>query len=153
MKVVIIYCSKHHKNTKKLLDSIEDENLTLIEAKNDLQIDLNKYDIIGFASGIYYQNFDELIIYNLEKFLPQNKDVFFIYTCGIKRNIYTNKIIKLAKSRNSNILGIYSSRGYDTFGPFKFIGGIAKNHPNSKDISGVIDFYKNILVMYNEKLK
>ena len=25
-------------------------------------------------------------------------------------------------------------KGYDTFGPFKLVGGIAKNHPDEKDL-------------------
>ena len=41
--------------------------------------------------------------------------------------------------------GKYSCKGYDTFGPFKLIGGIAKGHPNEKDLAGAVEFYQNIL--------
>lgn len=35
--------------------------------------------------------------------------------------------------------------GYDTFGPFKLVGGIAKGHPDDKDLADAVAFYKGIL--------
>lgn len=51
-----------------------------------------------------------------------------------------------AENENSDDLHIYTSwkhkkvvnfpcRGFDTFDPFKKIGGVAKGHPNEKDLS------------------
>lgn len=41
--------------------------------------------------------------------------------------------------KRSKVIGKFGCRGYDTFGPFKLVGGIAKGHPNEEDIkrSGV----------------
>ena len=33
---------------------------------------------------------------------------------------------------------------YDTFGPFKLVGGIAKGHPDDKDIQNAVEFVKNL---------
>ena len=39
------------------------------------------------------------------------------------------------KHRNRyTILGTFSCRGYDTFGPFKLISGMAKGHPDADDL-------------------
>ena len=38
----------------------------------------------------------------------------------------------------------YHCRGYDTFGFFEKIGGIAKGHPNEKDFKKAREFIKNI---------
>ena len=32
--------------------------------------------------------------------------------------------------------------GYDTFGPFKLVGGIAKGHPTEAEIKGAVEFYQ-----------
>lgn len=55
MKTAIVYCSVHHGNTKKLLDAIASENqVDLIDVTQNPDVDLNAYDRIGFAFGIYY---------------------------------------------------------------------------------------------------
>ena len=55
MKTAIVYYSKHHGNTKKLLDAIAAAaDIDLIDVTSDESMDLSGYDRIGFASGIYY---------------------------------------------------------------------------------------------------
>mgnify|MGYP004551462431 CR=1 FL=1 len=36
-------------------------------------------------------------------------------------------------------------KGYDTFGSFKLIGGVAKGHPNDKELGAAVDFFENLL--------
>ena len=33
---------------------------------------------------------------------------------------------------------------YDTFGPFKLVGGIAKGHPDEEDIKNTVEFVKGL---------
>lgn len=42
------------------------------------------------------------------------------------------------------MLGEFSCKGYDTFGPFKLIGGIAKGHPDTQDLENARKFYRKI---------
>ena len=98
MKTAIVFYSRHHGNTKKLLDAIAEKYpVTLIDATKNPSPDLSGYDAIGFASGI-----------------------------------------------QAEILGRYECFGFNTFGPFKLIGGIAKGHPDSNEISGAVKFYKQL---------
>ena len=54
MKTAIIYYSKHHGNTKKLIDAIAAKHdITAINASETKTADLSGFDRIGFASGIY----------------------------------------------------------------------------------------------------
>jgi len=41
-------------------------------------------------------------------------------------------------------MGSYGCRGYDTYGPFKLVGGIAKGHPTEEEIDGAVAFYNKI---------
>ena len=147
MKTAIIYYSKHHENTKKLLDAIREahpDDVTLIDVLAADAADLSEYDAVGFASGIYYSKFEKRVISFARDFLPEGKDVFFIYTCGSKRDGYTKSIREALKGKNANILGEYGCLGYDTFGPFKLIGGIAKKHPDSEEIQEAVSFYNHL---------
>ena len=46
---------------------------------------------------------------------------------------------------NFDFSGAFHCKGYDTFGPFKIIGGIAKKHPDEKDLANACVFFENIL--------
>lgn len=142
MKTAIVYYSKHHGNTKKLLDAIAEKNeVTLIDVLNPCTADLSSFDAIGFASGIYYSKFHKTLLKFAEEKLPQKKKTFFIYTYGAKKDGYTSAITEAVKKHNAHILGEYGCFGFNTFGPFKLIGGIAKGHPDNEDLRTAVDFY------------
>lgn len=145
MKVLIVYHSEHHNNTKKLVEAIAQQgDVTLADTSNARNINWSDYDLVGFASGIYYQKFHDDILKCAKEYLPQDKQVFFLYTCGVKRNTYIDSIKQIADSKNAKIIGSYGCPGFDTFGPFKLIGGIAKGRPNNEDIEGAVKFFADI---------
>ena len=145
MKTAIIYYSKHHGNTKMLLDEIAKKHeVTLIDAATDTSVNLSEFDRIGFASGIYYSKFHKTLLKFAEEKLPVGKQVFFIYTCGAEKDNYTNAISDVARKKNAKILGSFGCLGLDTFGPFKLVGGIAKGHPDKNDLSGALAFYEGL---------
>lgn len=49
---------------------------------------------------------------------------------------------------------ISSCPGYDTFGPFKLVGGIKKGHPNEAEIDAAVNFQgiTNIKIFYALKI-
>lgn len=145
MKTAVIYYSKHHGNTKKLLDSIaEKHDVCLIDATQDDIPDLEGYDRIGFASGIYYSKFHKKLLKIATERLPSGKQTFFVYTYGAKKNGYTSAIAEAVKLRDAQILGEFGCFGFNTFGPFKLIGGIAKGHPDATDIENFVKFYEEL---------
>lgn len=146
MKIAIVYYSKHHGNTKKVIDAInKDGDITLIDTTKTQTADLSKYDAIGFASGIYYSKFHKSVLKFAENNLPKNKKVFFVYTYGAKKDGYTKAINENAATKSAYVLGEYGCLGFNTFGPFKLIGGMAKGHPDDKELGAAQDFFKNIL--------
>lgn len=145
MKTAIIYYSKHHGNTKKLLEEIGKKNdVTLIDVSNPISTDLSDYDRIGFASGIYYSKFHKRLLAYADTNMPENKECFFIYTYGAEKKGYTNAISDVVNKHNAKILGEFGCLGFNTFGPFRLIGGIAKGHPDKDDIEKAIDFYSSL---------
>ena len=83
MKAAIIYASVHHENTKKVVEAIAGENaVDLIDATKEKERDLSGYDLIGFASGVYYGKFHQTVLNFASVNLPADKDVFLICTCG-----------------------------------------------------------------------
>ena len=87
MRTAIVYTSVHHGNTEKLVKKIAEEcQVDLIDAVKQIDIDLSGYDMIGFASGVYYSKFHQSILKFTEKNLPNDKKVFLICTYGGSAN-------------------------------------------------------------------
>ena len=145
MKTAIVYYSKHHGNTKKLLDAIAAAaEVDLIDVTTDKTADFSGYDRIGLASGIYYSSFAKQIIAYAEEKLPDDKPVFFIYTHGAQKGDFLKGIRAVTQKKNCPEIGEYRCQGYDTFGPFKLVGGLAKGHPTTDEIRKAVKFYKNL---------
>lgn len=145
MKTAIIYYSKHHGNTKKLLDAIAAENeVTLIDVSVQSAADLSEYDRIGLASGIYYSSFAKQVLSFAEANLPESKDVFYIYTHGAPGGNFLKAVREIAEKKRCREIGEYHCQGLDTFGPFKLVGGIAKGHPTKEEIAAAVDSYKTL---------
>lgn len=146
MKTAIVYYSEHHGNTKKLLDAISevDKEVTLINVTEKKEVDLRVYDRIGFASGIYFSKFAEQVLSFASVNLPAEKPVFFIATCGNPTKIYFKSIRRVADDKKCKVLGEYLCLGFDTFGPFKLLGGIQKGHPTEKEIQDAVTFYQGL---------
>lgn len=145
MKTVIVYYSQHHGNTKKLLDAIAaTENVTLIDVTAQPTADLSSYDRVGFASGIYYSSFAKQIVTFASEHLPENNNVFYIYTHGAPKGDFLKAMREIADKKHCKELGEYRCQGYDTFGPFKLIGGIAKGHPTEEEIAAAVEWYTTL---------
>lgn len=145
MKTAIVYYSKHHGNTKKLLDAIAAQHeLTLIDVTQTPAVDLTDFDRVGFASGIYYSKFHKSLLTFAREQLPEGKPVFFLYTYGAEKAGYTEAISEAVKKRGAKVLGAYGCFGFNTFGPFKLIGGIAKGHPNAVELADAVAFYEGL---------
>lgn len=143
MKKVIVYASVHHGNTKKVVKRIAEEcHVDLINATKETNVDLSQYDMVGFASGIFLSNFHESVLKFAENHLPDNKKVFLICTYGGSANYKSIK--KILTKKNATVIGKFGCKGYDTFGPFKLIGGIAKGHPDENDLNKAVSFVKNL---------
>ena len=140
MKTAIVYYSKHHGNTKKLIDAIATSDTTLIDVTKTSTVDLAPYDLIIFASGIYYSQFEKRVMSFVENNLPAEKKTALLYTYGAKRDSYTKKITEAIQQKGSTVIDSYGCLGFDTFGPFKLVGGIAKGHPNADEIDGAVKF-------------
>lgn len=145
MKTAIVYYSKHHGNTKKLLDAIaQKHDVTLLDVTAHPDADLSAFDRIGFASGIYYSKFHKTLLQFADENLPEEKSVFFLYTYGAEKKGYTDTIAAAAKKHHALILGFFGCFGFNTFGPFKLIGGIAKGHPDAADLRNAVKFYETL---------
>ena len=143
MKTAICYYYRHHGNTLRVLEAMAlGQDVDLVDVTCRATVHLDGYDVVGFASGIYYGKFHRAVLQFASQYLPQGKDVFFVCTYGSRKN--TQSIAEVVHAKGSRILGEFGCRGYDTFGPFKLLGGIAKGHPSEDDLRRAVEFYRGL---------
>lgn len=83
MKTAICYYSRHHGNTRQVLEAMAREgDVELIDVTTRQTVRLERYDCIGFASGIYAFAFHPAVAEFARQYLPQGKPVFFVDTYG-----------------------------------------------------------------------
>ncbi len=145
MRTAIVYDSRHHGNTRKLLDAMAAAGeVTLIDVTRQPDEDVSGYDRIGLASGIYYGGFSKQILAYARSHLPEGKAVFYVYTHGAPRGSFLKGIREIVEEKGCREIGEYHCQGFDTFGPFKLVGGIAKGHPTEDEIRAAAEFYRNL---------
>lgn len=158
MKTAILYVSKHHGNTKRLVDAIanahDDVDVIDVRAldKNETP-DLSEYRLIGLASGIYYSEYDRALTRVAANALSQGDMVFALMTYGSKNKWYGKDIDSICRMKQAVLLRIYGCQGWDTWGPFKLGGGIAKDHPTEDEVRGALEFYDKLVEDYGEPIE
>lgn len=143
MSTIIIYESAHHGNTLKLVNAITEAygDVTAVSIEKAGGMDLRQYDRIGIAAGIAFGKFYEATEKFAEESVLVGSSVFLLYTYGSASERYTKSIRSALEGKDCRILGSYGCLGYDTFGPFKLVGGLAKGHPTEDEIAGAVRFY------------
>lgn len=147
MKAAIIYSSSHHMNTKKVLDAIAAKlPVELIPVAKAAETDLSGYSLLGFASGIYKVS----VAPRLKDFMKayqfgKDQKAFLITTSGVLNKKYGSDMKRLLEEKGVEVEGSYSCKGFDTFGPFKYIGGISKGHPNQEELDRAVQFMEKLL--------
>ncbi len=145
MKSIIIYGSHHHGSTEALVTAIaQAHGVDLWNSEGEAACDLCAYDLICFASGIDFGRFYPAVT-KLADALPEGKRVYALFTCAKDNGKYGDEIREIAAKRACIYLGKFGCKGYNTYGPWKLIGGMNKNHPSAAEISSAIAFYEGIL--------
>ena len=147
MKTIILYYSNHHGNTKKLVDAIQasdPENVEILDVTTAGPKDLSGYEWIGVASGIYAGSFGKPLLNYMRDNLTERKNVFILFTSAFNMDSLSSSARKVIEEKKCLVMGQYSCPGYNTFGPFKLVGGTAKGHPTQAEIDGAVKFYKNL---------
>ena len=151
---LIIYQSIHHGNTLKVAKVIGEQLNAEIKTPSEVQTsDINKYDIIGFGSGIYDDKHHKSIFNFIDKLSKQNRKKAFIFsTSGVPIKIlgkkyfldYTKKCSNFLEekltAKGFKVIGDISLPGFNTNVFLKYIGGINKNRPNEEDLTKAKEF-------------
>lgn len=144
-KCLVIYYSYHHGNTEKIADAMaKTMGAKLCPVDKIGENNIEDYELIGFGSGIAFGKHYKRLITEIGKLDLRGKKVFVFSTSGVGSSKFNSALIELLKNTGASVVGDFACKGYDTYGPFKLIGGTAKGHPDYDDITAAEKFIKSI---------
>ncbi len=147
-KIVLLYTSIHHNNTKKVVEYVASHFSYEIDVKDIIKEkspDISDSEWIIFASGIYFNSIHKNMTNYINGADLSGKKVIILYTCGLNYKNYTKATAKQLTERNAEYIGCCHCRGFDTFGPLEKIGGIAKKHPNNADMEKILNSINHLI--------
>ena len=149
MKKSLIIChSEHHGNTKKIAKEIASIlNSELISSYIQVN-NLEKYDLVGFGSGIYYGKFHDNIYEIIDSLPYQNgKPCFIFSTSGSKS--YAERghqsLKEKLKKKGLEVIAEFNCLGFDTALNAE---GINLGRPNEEDLENARKFAERLNYFY-----
>jgi len=151
MRSLLVVFSYHHHNTEKVANVFA--NVLDAQIKSPQQInpeELQKYDLIGFGSGIYGAEHHRSLL-DLADDLPPvtGKNAFIFSTSAImgKSKIAEDhsSLREKLESKGYTIVDEFSCKGFNTNSFLKFFGGMNRGRPNEKDLKSAEDFAKRMM--------
>ncbi|ERK31471.1 flavodoxin domain-containing protein [Clostridium intestinale] len=151
MKSLIIYCSDYKNNTERLAQVFAEKiNSDLINVRNFRDVDLEKYNLIGFGSGVYIEKLSPKLYKLVDKMDLKGKNVFVFSTSGVGMKFYNNSLIKLLRSKGAINKGSFACKGsfnakeFSKNKIFDIMGRLSQGHPNVKDFKKAERFIRKI---------
>lgn len=147
MKTLIICESLHHGNTRKIADAMA--AVMGADVKRPSEVDIYKlaeYDIIGFGSGIYMSKMHKNLLELADKLPKLEKKAFVFSTSGRGTTAkFHDEIKEKLSDKGFKVMDEFGCKGFDTFGPFKFVGGLNKGKPDVADLENAKQFAAKLM--------
>jgi len=145
MKSLIVCVSKSHGNTRRVADRMA--GVLDAEVVSPESVDpgtIREYGLVGFGSGIYYMTMDARLRKLIRRVPAVDRVRAFTFFTSGAREVpllgYHKPVRKRLESKGFEVIGSFSCRGFDTVGPFGFIGGINRGRPNDHDLDRAAKF-------------
>lgn len=132
--------SVHHGNTAKVAESIASVLRADIAVPEAVPYTaLADYSLVGFGSGVYYGQMHPALL-EWVRGLPDSPmagtPAFIFSTSGLPflARLWTAPLRRLLARKGFHIVGEFSCRGFDTWGPLWLTGGLNRKHPDAHDL-------------------
>jgi flavodoxin len=130
--------SVHHGNTLLVAERIAAVLDAMVVDPDEAEVPVTDSTLIGIGSGIYFARFHKSIRDWLKR-LPENAgrghQAFLFSTSGLPflSALYHRPLRRALERKGFEVVGSFSCRGHDTFGPLWILGGLNRKHPSERD--------------------
>lgn len=149
MKALIVCTSVSHGNTRRIAEVMGEVLSAPVMAPE--QVDptaLAGYDLVGFGSGIFRMSFHPQLRSFVRALPPQRPTATFLFsTSGLPEPPFrghTRSLERLLERKGLEVVDTFSCRAFDTYLPFKLVGGIRKGRPDIDDLRAARAFAEHL---------
>lgn len=160
-RCLLVVASVHHGNTAQVAAAIADVlEAEVIRPEDVVPERLGSHDVVGFGSGVYYGGMHDSL-FHLVHGLPdaeagaaaapaaatvRARPAFVFSTSGLPclARMWHAPLKKLLARKGFDVVGEFSCRGFDTWGPLWLAGGLNRKHPDDRDLARARDFARRI---------
>lgn len=146
MKTLIVYKSIHLGSTKKIAQKLAQVLNSDIKEPHEVDLShIQKYDLIGFGSGIYSSNFHQTILDLVDKITDlKDKRVFIFSTSGVIYERCHSVMKQKLLEKNAVIVDEFFCKGLNKNSFLKYFGGMNKGRPNKEDLERAVVFARKL---------
>ncbi|MEV6557719.1 flavodoxin family protein [Nocardia sp. NPDC051756] len=149
MQAIIVCTSVSHGNTKRIADLMGNVLDARVVSPDRIDAtDLAGYDLVGFGSGIFLGSFHAQLREFVEALPQEQRGKAFIFaTSGFPEarfQRFSRPMAELLGQKGFEVTGTFSCRAFDTYAPFKLVGGIRKDRPNGADLAAARAFAERL---------
>lgn len=150
-KSLILCKSIHHQNTAqvaRVMAEVLDADVACPEEFP--YTSLGDYELVGFGSGVYYGRMHNSL-YDWLRGLPDCREAlkpaFVFSSSGLPFlwKVWHAPLKRLLARKGFDIIGEFSCRGFDTWGPLWFTGGLNRKHPDGRDLERARVFARKLV--------
>lgn len=149
MKAVIVCASVSHGNTKRIAEVMAEVlGATVVDPEQVDMAELSTCDLVGFGSGIFSGKFHPRLRQFVQS-LPkgERRKAFVFTTSGLPEprfRPFTRPLVRLLEQKGFEVGDTFSCRGFDTWLPFKLVGGINRARPDATDLEAARAFAEGL---------
>ena len=149
MKTMIVCTSVSHGNTRRIAGAIGEVLQTSVLAPDEVDLDaLAAAELVGFGSGVFNMDLHP----RMREFVASlpvrdGGNAFVFTTSGLPEppfRRYTSRFARVLEQKGFQVVGTFACRAFDTWLPFKLVGGINKAHPDAADLDAARQFAENL---------
>lgn len=149
----LILCkSEHHGNTARVAQAMQraiGDDAVIASPERAPCTSLDEYGLFGFGSGVYYGRMHRAL-FDWVRGLPDAPEparpAFVFSTSGLPllARAWHSPLKKLLARKGFDVVAEFSCRGFDTWGPLWFAGGLNRTHPDERDLERAREFGRKL---------
>ncbi|MGP9022912.1 flavodoxin family protein [Streptomyces sp. BR1] len=149
MKAMIVCVSVSHGNTKRIADVMGNVLEAPVVAPEQVDMaELAACDLVGFGSGIFSMAFHPRLREFVQSLPKEERGRAFVFaTSGlpeVRLLPFTGPLAGLLGQKGFDVVDTFTCRAWDTWLPFKPVGGIRKGRPDATDLEAARRFAEGL---------
>lgn len=156
MKTLIVYKSIHRRNTEKIAKVMaETMGADLFKVEDIRPEDVAAYELIGFGSGIYNDQFHKDLIRFVGEMPLMERPVFIFSTAAVLKDTYHGPMKEKLAEKGCKVIGEFAcpgefiplrlNMGRELPGVLVVFSGKNQGRPNTKDLDNARTFANDMI--------